>query len=193
MQAVRKRNPFTFQSDNGGDDQVVLDEQEQAELVERIKEQNVTSNSQNRVALQVMLGLSCILHVIYWFSDRKSPLFAIFPPSPEAGEANAPLDISGVLAYLTILIHVNLSLIIYPRSVVIARRTIRAIGFLETFVWSAVAPLISMYLGKVWQTTVWWCTSGFLTCIIYAVHGWTRKADEDVSKLEKLRYRAAGA
>jgi hypothetical protein len=27
MQAVRKRNPFTFQSDDGGDDRVVLDEQ----------------------------------------------------------------------------------------------------------------------------------------------------------------------
>ncbi|KIJ05156.1 hypothetical protein PAXINDRAFT_103891 [Paxillus involutus ATCC 200175] len=193
MQAVRKRNPFTFQSDDGGDDRVVLDEQEQIEMVERIKQRNLTSNTQNRVALQVMLGLSCILHVIYWFSDRTSPLFAIFPPSLQTGEANTPLDISGVLTYLTVLIHVNLSLIVHPQSVVIAGRTIRAIGFLETFAWSTVAPLISIYLGKAWQTTVWWCASGLLTYVTYVAHGWIRKADEDILKLDRLRYRAAGA
>ncbi|KAF9241114.1 hypothetical protein BU15DRAFT_73593 [Melanogaster broomeanus] len=194
MQALRKRNTFTFQSDDGGDDRVVLDEQEQAEVVERLKEQNATSDKQNRVALQVMLGLSCILHVMYWFSDRRSPLFAIFPPSPTAGEeANAPLDISGVLSYVTILVHVNLSLIIYPRSIIIAGRAIRAIGFLESLVWSAIPPLISIYAGKAWQTTVWWCTAGVLTSIVYVGHGWLRKADEEVLKLEKLTYRAAGA
>ncbi|KIJ62643.1 hypothetical protein HYDPIDRAFT_135798 [Hydnomerulius pinastri MD-312] len=193
IQAVRKRNPFTFQSEDDGGDQVVLDEQEQAELVEQVKDQNVTSNKQNRIALQVMLGMSCILHVIYWLSDRRSPLFAIFPPSSHDREVNAPLDISGVLAYVAVLIHVNLSLIIHPRNIVIAGRTIRAIGFWETFTWSAAAPLFSVYSGKAWQTTAWWCTPGVLTYVVYAVHGWIKKADEDVLELDKLRYKAAGA
>ena len=126
-------------------------------------------------------------------SDRTTPLFAIFPPSPETGRATGPLDMSGILAYIAILIHVNLSLIVHPWNVVVAGRVIRAIGFLETFIWSAAAPLLSVYSGRAWQTTVWWCIPGFLTYVVYAVHGWIRKADEDVSELEKLKYRAPGA
>ena len=160
-----------------------------------------------------MLGLSCLLcvglsslarvlvflspvahrYVLYMLSDRTTPLFVIFPPSPGSGQATAPLDMSGILAYIAILIHVNLSLIVHPWNVVIAGRVIRAIGFLETFVWSAAGPLLSVYSGRAWQTTVWWCIPGFLTYVVYAVHGWIQKADEDVLKLEKLKYRAPGA
>lgn len=100
---------------------------------------------------------------------------------------------SGILAYIAILIHVNLSLIVHPWNVVVAGRVIRAIGFLETFAWSAAGPLLSAYSGRAWQTTVWWCVPGFLTYVVYAVHGWIQKADEDVSELEKLQYRAPGA
>ena len=132
-------------------------------------------------------------YIIYMLSDRTTPLFVIFRPSPEAGQANAPLDMSGILAYIAILIHVNLSLIVHPWNVVVAGRVIRAIGFLETFAWSAAAPLLSVYSGRVWQTTVWWCIPGFMTYVVYAVHGWIRKADEDVSELERLKYRAPGA
>lgn len=135
----------------------------------------------------------CHRYVIYMLSDRTTPLFAIFPPSPETGRATGPLDMSGILAYIAILIHVNLSLIVHPWNVVVAGRVIRAIGFLETFIWSAAAPLLSVYSGRAWQTTVWWCIPGFLTYVVYAVHGWIRKADEDVSELEKLKYRAPGA
>ena len=126
-------------------------------------------------------------------SDRTTPLFAIFPPSPDSGRATAPLDMSGILAYIAILIHVNLSLIVHPWNVVVAGRVIRAIGFLETFAWSTAAPLLSVYSGRAWQTTVWWCIPGFLTYVVYAVHGWIGKADEDISELEKLKYRAPGA
>lgn len=135
----------------------------------------------------------CRRYVIYMLSDRTTPLFAIFPPLPEAGRANAPLDMSGILAYIAILIHVNLSLIVHPWNVVVAGRAIEAIGFLETFTWSTAAPLFSVYSGRAWQTTVWWCVPGFLTYVVYAVHGWIRKADIDVSELEKLKYRAPNA
>ncbi|KAI9573529.1 hypothetical protein HD554DRAFT_879263 [Boletus coccyginus] len=193
MQAIRKRNPFTLESEDHDNDRVVLDEQEQTEVVDRIKEQNVSSNKQNRLALQLMLGLSCLLYVIYMLSDRTTPLFAIFPPSDKTGRPTAPLDMSGILTYIAILIHVNLSLIVHPWNVVVFGRVIRAIGFLETFVWSAAAPLLSVYSGRAWQTTVWWCIPGFLTYVVYAVHGWIEKADDDVSELERLRYRAPGA
>lgn len=182
---------------------------EQAELVSRIKAENVSSNKQNRIALQGMLGLSCMLcvflpvprvvseprcrYVVYTLSDRTTPLFAIFPPSPGATRANAPLAMSGILAYIAILVHVNLSLIVHPWNVVIAGRIIRAIGFLETFTWSAAGPLLSVYSGRAWQTTVWWCIPGFLTYVVYAVHGWIQKADEDVTELEKLQYTAPSA
>ncbi|KAH7885215.1 hypothetical protein F5I97DRAFT_1928623 [Phlebopus sp. FC_14] len=193
MQRLRKRIPFAFQSEIGGDEQIVLDEQEQAEVVEEFRQQNVASHQQYRNYLQIMLGLSCLLHVIYWFSERESPLFTFFPPSPLQHDANSPLDISGILAYVAILIHVNLCLLVHPRNIVVAGHPIRAIGFLETFAWSAAAPIISIYWQKAWQTTAWWCTSGFLTAVVYVIHGWIERADEEVRELEKLRYRAAGA
>lgn len=193
MQAVRKRVPFAFKSEDGRDDQVVLDEQEQAQLVEEIKVHNAASNEHNRKALQVVLALSAVLHLIYWFSDRRSPLFAIFPPSSHDQASNAPVPFSGILTYIAILTHVNLSLLVHPRHVVIAGWAVRPIGFAETFAWSAICPIVTVYTGKAWQTTAWWCISAVMTCAIYVVHGWIQKADKDVTELENLQYRAPGA
>ena len=55
---------------------------------------------------------------------------------------------SGILVYIEIFIHVNLGLIVHPRHAVIAGWTIRAIGFMETFVWAVIGPAISIYMGK---------------------------------------------
>ncbi|KIK18391.1 hypothetical protein PISMIDRAFT_674952 [Pisolithus microcarpus 441] len=193
MQALRKRVPFEFKSEDGQDVQVVLDEQEQAQLVEEIKDRNATSNDHNRIALQVMLALSTLLHFIYWLSDRRSPLFAIFPPSSHDPASNAPVPFSGILTYIAILTHVNLSLLVHPRHVVIAGWAIRPIGFTETFAWSAICPVVTIYTGKAWQTTAWWCISTIMTIIVYVVHMWVKKADRDVMELENLQYRAPGA
>lgn len=194
MQALRKRVPFAFKSEDGQEDQVVLDEQEQAQLVEEIKDHNAASNEHNRIALQVMLALSALLHFIYWFSDRRSPLLAVFPPSPhDQASANAPVPFSGVLTYVAILTHINLSLLVHPRHVVIAGWAIRPIGFTETFVWSAICPVVTIYTGKAWQTTAWWCISAIMTSVVYIVHMWIQKTDKDVTELEDLRYRAPGA
>lgn len=230
MQAIRKRNPFTFQSEdhvNGGG---VLDEQGinsfvanklptiaclpahrtgrggrsnqgPNRFVEQAEPNRSTTNARNVMytvrrfspTSPFLSEACCRRYIIYMLSDRTTPLFAIFPPLPEAGRANAPLDMSGILAYIAILIHVNLSLIVHPWNVVVAGRAIQAIGFLETFAWSAAGPLLSLYSGRAWQTTMWWCIPGFLTYVVYAVHGWIRKAGEDVSELEKLQYRASGA
>ncbi|KAL4080753.1 hypothetical protein J3A83DRAFT_4202202 [Scleroderma citrinum] len=192
---LRKRIPFAFKSEDSldGNDQVVLDEQEQAELIEEIKEHNAASNKQNRTALQAMLGLSGLLHVVYSLSDRRSPLFSVFPSSSHDQPADAPIAFSGILVYIAILIHVNLSLIVHPYHVIIAGWTIRPIGFIETFVWATIGPIISIYLRKAWQTTIWWCVSAIMTGIVYAVHGWIQKVDEDVVELEKLQYKAPGA
>lgn len=194
-EVLRRRVPFAFKSEDAfdGNDQVVLDEQEQTELVEQIKEHNAAANKQNRLALQAMLGLSGLLHVIYSFSDRRSPLFVIFPPSSHDQTTEAPIAFSSILIYIAILIHVNLSLIVHPRHVVIAGWTIRAIGFMETFAWATIGPIASIYTGKSWQTTAWWCVSAIVTGVVYAIHGWIQKADEDVVELEKLQYKAPGA
>lgn len=191
--AVRKRIPFVFNPANDQDSQLILDEQEQAQLVESIKADNATSNKHIRIALLTALGLSALLHVIYWFSGRDSPLFAIFPPSSHDQLVNVPLSISGILAYVAILVHLNLSLIVFPRHIVVAGFTIRAIGFMETFVWCVVAPAVSVYAGKAWQTTAWWCISGIMTGVVYVTHGWIEKGDQEIVELEELQYRAPGA
>lgn len=94
MQAIRKRNPFIFQSEDRPNEGEVLDEQgsspcnepplrtdqltEQEEVVDRLKEQNVSSNKQNRITLQLMLGLSCTLCVVSVLPVPSS--FQALPP-----------------------------------------------------------------------------------------------------------------
>ncbi|KAG1715730.1 hypothetical protein ID866_1446 [Astraeus odoratus] len=177
MQTMRKRVPFTFKSEDGSDEQ----------------QRNATSNKQNRIALQAMLCLSGLLHIIYLFSDRRSPLFAIFPSSSHDQASNVPLAFSGIFSYIAILVHVNLGLIIHPYHITVARWTVHAIGFAETLAWSAIGPCVSIFLRKTWQTTLWWSISAVMTVIVYAAHGWIQKVDEDVTELEKLQYQAAGA
>ncbi|KAG2338466.1 hypothetical protein BDR05DRAFT_691229 [Suillus weaverae] len=154
MDALRRRNPFKYSPEpSESHDTHILDEQEQSELIDKIKSLNATSNSQNRIALQITLALSFLLHIIYIFSDYNSPLGVVFPP---VGRPESPLHLSPVLTLLAIILHANAALLTHPRNLVLAKRRITPLHYSVAFGLSAISPTISVLSGKTWQTTAWW-------------------------------------
>jgi len=78
MDTLRQRNPFKYSADSASDDTYIMDEQgnevrlfievllrlliaEQSEYIDNLKKLNATSNSQNRIMLQITLALSILL------------------------------------------------------------------------------------------------------------------------------------
>ncbi|KIK38994.1 hypothetical protein CY34DRAFT_808814 [Suillus luteus UH-Slu-Lm8-n1] len=192
MDALRRRNPFKYSSEpsESHSDTHILDEQEQSELIDNIKGMNAASNSQNRIALQITLALSFLLHVIYIFSDYSSPLYSVFPP---AGRPESPLYLSPLLALFAIILHANAALVTHPRDFVLAERRITPLPSSVAFGLSAIAPTISVLSGKTWQTTAWWCTTAFLTWVVHASNKWIVQEQESISELERMKYISAGA
>jgi hypothetical protein len=190
MDALRRRNPFKYSELSESQDTHILDEQEQSELIDNIKSLNATSNNQNRIALQITLALSFLLHIIYIFSDYNSPLIVVFPP---AGGPESPLYLSPVLTLLAIILHANAALLTHPRKLVLARRRITLLPYSVAFGLSAISPTISVLSGKTWQTTAWWCTAAFLTWIVHASNKWVVQEQESIYELERMKYISAGA
>ncbi|KAG2757991.1 hypothetical protein P692DRAFT_20710190 [Suillus brevipes Sb2] len=191
MDALRRRNPFKYSSEpSESHDTHILDEQEQSELIDNIESMNAASNSQNRIALQITLALSFLLHVIYIFSDYSSPLHSVFPP---AGRPESPLYLSPVLALFAIILHANAALVTHPRNLVLAQRRITPLPSSIAFGLSAITPTISVLSGKTWQTTAWWCTTAFLTWVVHASNKWIVQEQESISELERMKYISAGA
>ncbi|KAG2134367.1 hypothetical protein BD769DRAFT_1353411 [Suillus cothurnatus] len=190
MDALRRRNPFKYSELSESQDTHILDEQEQSELIDNIKSMNATSNNQNRIALQITLALSFLLHIIYIFSDYNSPLIVVFPPT---GGPESPLYLSPVLTLLAIILHANAALLTHPRKLVLARRRITPFPYSIAFGLSAISPTISVLSGKTWQTTAWWCTAAFLTWIVHASNKWIVQEQESIYELERMKYISAGA
>ncbi|KAG2356280.1 hypothetical protein BDR07DRAFT_1300982 [Suillus spraguei] len=191
MDALRRRNPFKYSSEpSESHDTHILDDQEQSELIDNIKSLNATSNSQNRMALQITLALSFLLHIIYIFSGYNSPLIVVFPP---AGRQESPLYSSPVLTLLAIILHANAALLTHPRNLVLAKRRVTPLPYNVAFGLSAIPPTISILSGKAWQTTGWWCTTAFLTWIVHTSNRWIMQEQESISELERMKYISAGA
>ncbi|KAJ8582497.1 hypothetical protein M405DRAFT_776438 [Rhizopogon salebrosus TDB-379] len=191
MDTLRQRNPFKFSSEySESDDTYIMDEQEQSEQIRNLKKRNATSNSRNRTMLQVTVALSVLLHIICILSDYNSPLVAVFPP---AGRLDPPLSLSPVLTLLAILLHANAALLTQPREMVLAGQRITPLPYNVALGLSAIPPTISVLSGQMWQTTVWWCTTAFLTWIVYASNMWIVQGHEIISELERLKYVSAGA
>ncbi|KAG1751130.1 hypothetical protein EDB19DRAFT_1628555 [Suillus lakei] len=191
MDALRRRNPFKYSSESSeSHDTHILDEQEQSELIDNIKSLNATSNNQNRIALQITLALSFLLHIIYIFSNYNSPLVIVFPP---ASRPEPPLYLNPVLTFLAMILHANAALLTHPRNFILAKRRITPLPYSVAFGLSAISPTISVLSGKTWQTTAWWCTAAFLIWIVHVSNKWIVQEQESVSELERMKYISAGA
>ncbi|KIP06203.1 hypothetical protein PHLGIDRAFT_128414 [Phlebiopsis gigantea 11061_1 CR5-6] len=199
--SIRRREPFKFGNDPDALDEqaLVLDEQEQEEVIQNLKDKSEHHNTQYIILFQIVIGLSALLHVVFFFSPSKqSPLAAIFPTS---GSESTPRKLP-LTTYFTIthmLLHVDLSLHLLPPSnrvrSFIAGTTSNTIpgSYALLFSLLSVAPLVALFMRLSWVDIAWWSTALLLTWFIHGGQRWMRDEEEALQKLETLRYDAKGA
>ncbi|KAI0712144.1 hypothetical protein C8Q76DRAFT_622003 [Earliella scabrosa] len=188
--AVRQRVPFRFSEDDEQDGHI-LDEQEQEELIGRLRQESETSNSIYYMGLQVVLGLSLLIHLVFLFSSSKlSPLEALLPSS----SPSQPVPLATGLTFLNILIHLHLALFTLPPTALPPHLKLPLpLSHPITVTVPAVAPAYALVLGRGQADVIWRAIPGILTVLVALVLKWIRDADRDLTELEKLKYNARGA
>ncbi|EIW81068.1 hypothetical protein CONPUDRAFT_82141 [Coniophora puteana RWD-64-598 SS2] len=186
VNAVRQRIPYKFAAEP--EDEHILDEQEQEQLVERFRRQNNASNQRHLIGLQIVVTLSCLLHVIYAFSDLTSPLENLFPSTIP----DSPLPLSRPLAMISVICHVNIIMDMVPNNPSLNELHL-PFKLVYILAWGALPPFFSLLVGKSCNTTAWWCFLEIVSGLVFFVRRWIGQADANITGLQKIRYTASGA
>ncbi|TBU28630.1 hypothetical protein BD311DRAFT_722194 [Dichomitus squalens] len=197
--AVRQRVPFRFSEDDDLDGHV-LDEQEQEEVLDRLRKQNQNSNAVYYTGLQFVVSLSLLIHAVFTFSSTKiSPLAPLFPDSP-----SKPVPFTNALLLLQYMVHGNLILYCLPRKHHMRQMIPNAslprsfslplpLSHPAAIVLPLIAPAYATFLGRGIVDVLWWSAAGILSLVVGLATKWMRDAEKDVEELDKLRYTARGA
>ncbi|KAI0372190.1 hypothetical protein BV20DRAFT_940340 [Pilatotrama ljubarskyi] len=197
---MRQRIPFRF-SEDGEQEGHIMDEQEQDQVIDRLRQESVSSNTTYLLGLQAVVGLSIVLHTLYILrSQKQSPLAVLFPDAPAAPR----MPLASILAWFQVAIHCNLSLNLLPPSHPIRRaaQTSHLPPFVRppiplshpaSLIALAVAPVYALLLGQSWVEFLWWSTTGILAGIVGISLKWIEDEEAQIAELERLRYTARGA
>ncbi|KAF8895492.1 hypothetical protein BD779DRAFT_733146 [Infundibulicybe gibba] len=188
---LRRRTPFkSIESYNDSDTNIVLDEQEQNELVQTLRESNLASNRQYLMLLDIILLLSVILHSVSLLSPpNHNPLLSIFP---KTSRENPSVPFPSLFILLALFLHINLGIHIHPQIPAL-RLDLHPISFPLTYALAAVAPTLALFLQCPWQTTLWWCFTSILGVIVQIILHSIAQSNESISELDAMKYLAFGA
>ncbi|PPQ65385.1 hypothetical protein CVT26_000010 [Gymnopilus dilepis] len=190
MDTLRRRIPFKLgHEDDGSPENEVLDEQQQDEVIDRLRKENEVANHRYSMAMKLVVGLSCILHIT---ALTYNPLLTIYPSPSEA--PSIPLPIAFVL--LALYIHLHLVVLFFSSDIqawLQLAEPPRPHSFRVLYLLSAMAPTTSLFLAKPWQTTLWWCSSALVIFIADTVVDAIEQNNQGIKDLEKLKYTAPGA
>jgi len=114
---------------------------------------------------------------------KNNPLLAIYPIRG-GPEQSIPLPV--IFTILSLFIHLNLALIFSPGR-------IRPLPYQLLYRLSAVAPTLSLFLQKPWQTTVWWCITPLMVYLNQTFMDAFQQSIQGIADLEQLKYTAPGA
>ncbi|KAI0076348.1 hypothetical protein K474DRAFT_1684890 [Panus rudis PR-1116 ss-1] len=199
--SIRQRIPFKFSEDATGEEDRILDEQEQEELIQKLKSESESRTTQYTLTIHVLLGLCYILQIIYLFkSSKESPILALFPNDIAVNEHLPAPNLWTLTNLFTLL---NLTIHLLPQSHPV-RQSLRQLHsspytyflplpFPLLFSISAVPPTLALMLRRHWQEFAWWCFAPFMTWFVHSAEKWAREEAEGIQNLEKLRYDAKGA
>jgi len=167
---------------------------EQDELIDRLRKENEAVNRTYLVALKFLVALSFILCVFKLIVIRlhltqprqlttfkNNPLLTIYPirgPAP-----SIPLPV--IFTILSLFIHLNLAFSFSLETIKLPYQLMYSL--------SAVAPTLSLFLQKPWQTTVWWCVTPLVVYINQTVMDAFQETVQGISDLEQMKYTAPGA
>ncbi|KAL0961094.1 hypothetical protein HGRIS_006076 [Hohenbuehelia grisea] len=200
MENIRQRLPFKFSdSEDNTTPSEILDEQEQDEVIQDLRRRNSSSNQHYGLAGLIILFLSFLLHVVFLFSSRKaSPLLSILPS--EIIDPDPPLPLVSLFSLISLALHLNLAILLDPQR---ARSllggefgeqiSLHYLSYQFSYAIAAVAPTLCLFLGRSWQTIVWWCFPIGLIYITQSLQQAIAQGHESIMALEAMRYRAPGA
>jgi hypothetical protein len=128
-------------------------------------------------------------------SSHDNPLLAIFPLATPEITPSIPYPIFATLLSLTI--HVNLMAVAFsgdlPTRLQFGDFDIRPFSYQLSYVIAAVAPTLSLFLRRSWQSTTWW---GLTVAVVFTVHmvaGSIDRGNASIAELETMKYIAPGA
>ncbi|KAF5369320.1 hypothetical protein D9758_002742 [Tetrapyrgos nigripes] len=199
MDQLRRRIPFRAE-DNGEDENTVLDESEQEELIQRLKKQNETLNTQYQLAMQVIIALSAFIHLVYLFNPTEEPLLFFFPSSLHTQTGSKPLPRPFTL--LSLIVHCNLFLRVHLGAIHNSGLQMRIgdfhlnlhpLPYSISYALALVAPTVCLFFGRSWLTAAWWSVTLGIVFTAQTMQDAIISGNEGISALEKLRYTAPGA
>ncbi|TFK40807.1 hypothetical protein BDQ12DRAFT_734000 [Crucibulum laeve] len=195
MDTIRRRVPFKFSEEKEEKETEVLDEQEQDELIEKLRRENEISNRQYLVLIRVVLALSALLQFVFLFSPSKSsPLFSLFPAASVGEDLSMPLPTLFIM--LSLFVHLNLAFLFHPneiRMLLQLNQNPSPLSYELLYTLSAVPPTLSAFLWRPWQTTLWWCFTPMIVFIVHTVMSAIDNGNESIADLETMKYVAPGA
>lgn len=127
-------------------------------------------------------------------SPHENPLFAIFP-ADLMEETSIPYPVIATL--LSLAIHVNLAVLTFSGDsqtrVRLGDLDVHPVPYQLLYIISAVAPTLSLFLRRSWQSTAWWSLTAAVVFTVHTVAGSIDRGNERIAELETMKYVAPGA
>lgn len=128
-------------------------------------------------------------------SPHENPLLAIFPANLPEEIPSIPYPVIATLLSLTI--HINLAALAFSGDSQTRVRfgdfDVHPIPYQLLYVISAVAPTLSLFLRRSWQSTAWWSLTAAVVFTVHTVTGSIDRGNESIAELETMKYVAPGA
>ncbi|THV00817.1 hypothetical protein K435DRAFT_854344 [Dendrothele bispora CBS 962.96] len=201
MDQLRRRVPFKLAAEDNEDQNTILDESEQEELVQRLREENAKLNRRFLLVTQAIVSLSALLHLIYLFSPTEEPLLLFFP-SP-AGTQTPSKPLPRPFTLLSLAVHVNMLFLVNSGTTTATSLLQLRFGDLQfglhplsystSYALALVAPTVCLFLGRSWLTMIWWSITLGIVFAVQSVQDSITSGNESISALDALKYNAPGA
>ena len=102
-----------------------------------------------------------------------------------------------MFSFLSLLLHANLYLLAFLGNVKtglqIADIDVRPLSYALCYTLAAIAPTLSVFLQRAWQSSVWWGSTLAMIFVVQNVTEAIARGIESISRLETMKYVAHGA
>ncbi|KAF5360907.1 hypothetical protein D9756_004897 [Leucocoprinus leucothites] len=195
MDPLRRRTTFKFSEDEDVDQERILDEQEQDQVIKKLREQSERSKEQQFIFVRILVLLSAVLQFIQLLTPTNSnPVLIIFPEDTPSPRSTIPFATGFTL--LALFIHLNLAILFHPdevRTHLQLTHNPKPLSYGMLYALSAVSPTLSLFLRLSWQTTAWWLFTTVIVFVVQSAMDTVESSTRDISELESIRYVSKGA
>lgn len=127
-------------------------------------------------------------------SPHQNPLFSIFPAELVETVPSIPYPVMATLLSLTI--HINLAVLALlgdlQTRIQFGDLDFHPVPYQLLYIISAVAPTLSLFLRRSWQSTAWWSLTIAMVFIVHTLTGSIERGNESIAELETMKYVAPG-